>query len=121
MIEITSFFLKKLIVILSEYLVLKQIMEQSIKQLLFPKFCIVIINYLTNETLLQIGEHCLTIGESNNFINDNLVLINECIQDMIEDYDAEDHIEQLYNVELEWIQDYLAGGDLYENMKNMRF
>jgi hypothetical protein len=95
-------------------------MEESLKQHLFPKYCIVIINYLTNQTLNQIGEHYLTVDESNNFINDNLVLINECIQHMIEDYDAEGYIEQLYNVELEWIQDYIAGGDLYQNMKNMR-
>lgn len=96
-------------------------MEQSLKQLLFPKFCIVIINYLTNQTINNIGEHWLTIGESNNFINDNLGLINEHIQHMIEDYDAEGHIEQLNNLELECIQEYLAGGDLYQNMKNMRF
>lgn len=95
-------------------------MEESLKQHLFPKYCIVIINYLTNETFNQNDEHCLTVDESNNFINDNLVLINERIQHMIEDYDAEGYIEQLYNVELDWIRDYIAGGDLYENMKNMR-
>ena len=95
--------------------------EQSLKQILFPKFCILIINYLTNQNLMHNDEHSLSLDESNNFINTHLALINERIQHMIENYDAEGYLEQLYNVEMNQIEDSLYEGDLFENMKNARF
>lgn len=95
--------------------------EESLHKLLFKKFCKIIIDYLTNENLVQIGEHSLSLDESTNFINDHLSLVNERVQEMIESYDAEGYIEELFNVQDEWIKEVIFIGDLYQNMKHMRF
>ncbi len=96
-------------------------MQNNLKQLLFSKFCLVIIDYLTNQNLSHEDEHWLTLNEAENFINNNIHNINIYIQEMMEDYEVEGFLEELYNVEKEWIEDYLFVGEFYENIKNARF
>ena len=78
----------------------------------------ILLNPLTNYLRIYLVEP-LSINKANDFILENLDLINDCAKIMIENYEIEGYLEEINNPDEEWIIDAITDSDdLFKNIQN---